>query len=78
MSKWGYNLTMNETWKAIVPIKIQTGEVFEPYGYEVSNLGRIRSYRGTKGLKAEPKIINGRPDPNDIKTITCLIRIVLE
>jgi hypothetical protein len=55
---------MNETWKAIVPIKIQTGEVFEPYGYEVSNLGRVRSYRGPKGLLDEPKIISGRPDPN--------------
>jgi hypothetical protein len=60
----GYNLQMNETWKAIVPIKIQTGEVFEPYGYEVSNLGRVRSYRSPKGLVSEPKIITGRPDPN--------------
>ena len=55
---------MNEIWKPIVPIKIQTGEVFEPYGYEVSNLGRIRSYRSSKGLTQEPKIISGRPDPN--------------
>ncbi|CAB5221734.1 NUMOD4 [uncultured Caudovirales phage] len=55
---------MNETWKPIVPIKIQTGEIFEPYGYEVSNLGRVRSYRSPKGLVAEPKIISGRPDPN--------------
>jgi hypothetical protein len=61
---------MNEIWKAVVPIKLRTGETFEPYGYEVSNLGRVRSYRkrygrgdGTgRGLFPEPTIINGRLD----------------
>lgn len=62
---------MNETWKAVVPIKLKSGETFEPYGYEVSNLGRVRSYRnrygqgngtGHRELSSEPTIIKGRDD----------------
>jgi hypothetical protein len=62
---------MNEVWKAVVPIKLKSGETFEPYGYEVSNLGRVRSYRnryghgngsGYRELLSESRIINGRPD----------------
>jgi hypothetical protein len=62
---------MNEIWKAIVPIKQKNGSIFEPYGYEVSNFGRVRSYRnrygygngsGYRELLSEPTIINGRPD----------------
>lgn len=61
---------MNEIWKAVVPIKQKNG-TFEPYGYEVSNLGRVRSYRnrygqgngsGYRELLSEPTIISGRPD----------------
>ena len=62
---------MNEIWKAVVPIKTKNGVIFEPYGYEVSNLGRVRSYRnrygqgngsGYRELVSEPTIIAGRPD----------------
>ncbi len=62
---------MNETWKPVAPIKTKRGEVFEPYGYEVSNLGRVRSYRnrygygngsGYRELLPEATIISGRPD----------------
>ena len=49
-------------------VKLRSGEIFKPHGYEVSDLGRVRSYRnrysgyGKKKFVKTPKIINGRPD----------------
>ncbi len=60
-----------EVWKPIPTIIDAYGKSFTPRGYEVSNLGRIRSYnnrygRGDKSgyrpLLKEPIIISGRPD----------------
>jgi hypothetical protein len=60
-----------EKWKKIPKIKSQkTGDVFRPYGYEVSNMGRVRSYRnrysgyGKKKFVKVPFIINARLDQN--------------
>jgi hypothetical protein len=38
-----------ETWKPIASIKKKGGRVFTPYGYEVSNLGRVRTKRQRYG-----------------------------
>lgn len=56
-----------EIWKKVAPIKLKTGFTYKPNGYEVSNLGRVRSYKnrygqGKRELLPTPTIINGRPD----------------
>lgn len=63
---------MNEIWKPIEKIVLKTGEECFFEGYEVSNFGRVRTYkqrygRVSKGthnrpLSTTPTIINGRPD----------------
>lgn len=58
---------MEEIWKSIEKIVLKTGQVCEFTGYEVSNMGRVRTYkkrygRGQRSLNKNPYIINGRPD----------------
>lgn len=66
----------NEIWKPITQIVLRSGVVHTFEGYEVSNFGRVRSYKQKYGqvsqsnimsglnrpLRTVPKIINGRPD----------------
>lgn len=62
----------NEIWKPITLIVDSEGKEHRPIGYEVSNLGRVRSYNkrygrnasstGHRGLTSVPTIIKGRPD----------------
>lgn len=42
----------NEIWKEITVIVSKNGNKFYPDGYEVSNLGRVRSYRSRYGKAA--------------------------
>lgn len=62
-----------EIWKTIVPIKKKGGRVFTPYGYEVSNFGRVRTKRqrygrprkdlgNKRGMLPEYYVILGRND----------------
>lgn len=56
-----------EIWKPVKEISVKGKEPFKPYGYEVSNLGRVRSYKnkygyGKRALLDSPTIVNGRPD----------------
>lgn len=65
----------NEIWKPITQIK-KKNEILNFEGYEVSNLGRVRTYKQKYGkvsksathaginrpLSKNPTIINGRPD----------------
>lgn len=58
---------MEEIWKPIKTIILKNGTVCNFIGYEVSNMGRVRTYkkrygRGERSLNTEPYIINGRPD----------------
>lgn len=43
-----YNFYM-EIWKSVAPIRKKGGKVFTPHGYEVSNLGRVRTKRQRYG-----------------------------
>lgn len=57
----------NEIWKPLTRIVLKNGTVCDFIGYDVSNYGRVRSYkkrygRGHRELNNEPVIINGRPD----------------
>lgn len=61
---------MNEIWKPIKQIK-RNGKILEFEGYEVSNLGRVRTYKskygrmakgGSRPLRKEPYEIFGRVD----------------
>ena len=62
----------NEIWKPITQITLKTGQVHYFEGYEVSNFGRVRTYKQKYGkvakgthnrpLSKHPTIINGRPD----------------
>jgi hypothetical protein len=63
-----------EIWKTIAPIKKKDGSIFTPYGYEISNMGRVRTKRQRYGrprkdLGEQRKplenyvFINGRKDP---------------
>ena len=64
----GLNSIMeNEIWKPITKLVTKTGD-FYPVGYDVSNYGRLRSYRqrygrGKKKMISTPTLLNGRPDP---------------
>ena len=56
-----------EKWKKVPAITLKSGKKYKPYGYEVSNLGRVRSYKnkygyGKRKLLPTPTIINGRLD----------------
>lgn len=65
----------NEIWKPVTQIK-KKNEILIFEGYEVSNLGRVRTYKPKYGrvsrsathsglnrpLKSTPTYINGRPD----------------
>lgn len=58
---------MEEIWKPIKQIVLKNGEVCEFIGYEISNMGRVRTYkkkygRGERSLNSVPYIIGGRPD----------------
>ena len=63
---------MNEIWKPIEKIVLKTGEECFFEGYEVSNFGRVRTYKQKYGrvskqstnrpLLKTPTVINGRPD----------------
>lgn len=72
-----YNIYMeNEIWKPIKNIVLKNGVVWTFEGYEVSNYGRVRTYKQKYGqvsranlhaglgrpLLKNPTIINGRPD----------------
>lgn len=70
-----YNNNMqDEIWKPIDKIILKNGTECFFEGYEVSNYGRIRSYKQKYGrvangnanrpLSKYPTIINGRPDKN--------------
>ena len=66
----------NEIWKPIKNIVLKNGVVWTFEGYEVSNYGRVRTYKQKYGqvsranlhaglgrsLLKNPTIINGRPD----------------
>jgi hypothetical protein len=66
----------NETWKPIKNIVLKNGTVWTFEGYEVSNYGRVRTYKQKYGkvsksnahaglnrpLLKTPTVINGRPD----------------
>lgn len=63
-----------EIWKTIAPIKKRDGSIFTPYGYEVSNLGRVRTKRqrygrprkdlgNKRGFIKDYVYITGRKDP---------------
>ena len=66
----------NEIWKPVNKIVLRNGTVWNFDGYEVSNYGRVRTYKQKYGqvskanihaglnrpLLATPTIINGRPD----------------
>ena len=62
----------NEIWKPIEQITLKNGTVCNFEGYEVSNFGRVRTYKrkygkvakGTHNRPLDPKpyVINGRPD----------------
>lgn len=63
---------MNEIWKPITQIK-RNGNILEFEGYEVSNLGKVRSYKykygqvkpgGKRPLLSEPYEIFGRKEKN--------------
>jgi hypothetical protein len=58
---------MEEIWKPITKIVLKNGTVCEFEGYDISNFGRVRTYkkkygRGHRELNKNPYIINGRPD----------------
>jgi hypothetical protein len=66
----------NEIWKPVKKIVLRNGTVWNFEGYEVSNYGRVRTYKQKYGkvssssihaglnrpLLKTPTIINGRPD----------------
>ena len=66
----------NEIWKPVTEIVLRNGTVWKFEGYEVSNYGRVRTYKQKYGqvsrsnkhaglnrpLLKVPTIINGRPD----------------
>jgi hypothetical protein len=61
----------NEIWKPIKVITLKNGTVCNFEGYDVSNFGRVRTYKrkygkvaiGTKRpLDLNPYVISGRPD----------------
>jgi hypothetical protein len=62
----------NEIWKPLNQIILKNGTVCNFEGYEVSNFGRVRTYKRKYGkvangthnrpLNLNPYIINGRPD----------------
>jgi hypothetical protein len=66
----------NEIWKPVKKIVLRNGRVWNFEGYEVSNYGRVRTYKQKYGqvsksnkhaglnrpLLKTPTIINGRPD----------------
>jgi hypothetical protein len=66
----------NEIWKPVKKIVLRNGTVWYFEGYEVSNYGRVRTYKQKYGqvsrsnmhsglsrpLLKHPTIINGRPD----------------
>jgi len=66
----------NEIWKPVEKIVLRNGTVWYFEGYEVSNYGRVRTYKQKYGqvsrsnkhaglnrpLLKTPTIINGRPD----------------
>jgi len=69
----------NEIWKPINQIVDTHKKVFTPIGYEVSNMGRVRSYNqkygrgsntGFRPLSPHPTIITGRPDPRGYYQVT--------
>ncbi len=58
-----------EIWKPLERIVLKNGKVFEFNGYEVSSLGRVRTYKKRYGLgpdrntlNKEPYLIFGRKD----------------
>ena len=71
---------MTETWKSIKKIK-RNGNILEFKGYEVSSLGRVRSYKYKYGsvkpgnerpLLDEPYEIFGRKEKNKGYMLLCL------
>lgn len=66
----------NEIWKPVTKIVLRNGTVWNFEGYEVSNYGRVRTYKQKYGQVSKankhsglnrpllkiPTIINGRPD----------------
>jgi hypothetical protein len=71
---------MNETWKPITEIK-RNGKILNFEGYEVSDLGRVRSYKykygqvkhgGKRPLLSEPYEIFGRKEKNKGYMLLCL------
>jgi hypothetical protein len=71
---------MNEIWKPIKHIK-RNDKILEFEGYEVSNLGRVRTYKekygqpkpgGKRPLRSEPYEIFGRIEKNRGYMLLCL------
>lgn len=57
---------MEEIWKPITSITRKNGKTYNFSGYEVSNMGRVRSYKNRYGAGREllntPTILKGRKD----------------
>jgi hypothetical protein len=71
---------MNEVWKPVTQIK-RNNKILEFEGYEVSNLGKVRSYKYKYGrvspgnerrMLSEPYEIYGRKEKNKGYMLLCL------
>ena len=69
----------NEIWKPITQIIEAQGQTLTPKGYEISNMGRVRSYNqrygrgnntGSRPLLSNPTLVTGRPDHRGYYQVT--------
>jgi hypothetical protein len=54
-------MTEIEIWKPLERIVLKNGKIFEFEGYEVSSLGRVRTYKKRYGLGPDRRILNKEP-----------------